>query len=240
MGHHTAIIKVNAATLPANPSAETILRAAVEDWRNNEASRWASANANYADVLPMQSLEVAQAQIRTAEVNDEVSLIIPVTDDYRENTYSLRINVMSNDLKSLRYGSTHQLERNGKFPKNTAHVEIESLPKPLAPRAIATKGKAVTTYRIVTGEGRTPHGLDASYSTQAEARNAAIEYMSKNNANFDLHIESIARRESGTTRLVTIKSAERKKAHATFKLTAHTPQANAAITSYLVAFDYHE
>lgn len=249
MGHATAVIHLSLSELPEKATASTIMDAAVRKWQDEEAERWSDARAGSPGLSPLVSRETAERAIyKSGTISDGVSKIIPLTDDYAEKTTTVRLQVTAGELQQLRKNSLWELLDAGRFGEDAVKVEIDSLPKLRAPRAEATPGKAVTSYRIIDHRGRhfeKPWGweqhstLSKAYPTQAAARAAAVEHMASNPQVSSLAVEAFIQRDTGSAALVTITRPEPESATASFKVTTQKPKANAKIHGYLVAFDYH-
>lgn len=239
MGHSTAIVKLDLNELPAHPSPRTIMDAAVRKWQDEEADRWDDPRHGYPELSPIASERAAYNLLEDDEDGRGKSQIIPITSDYAEKTSTVRLEVTAAELKELRRGSYYRFIDEGRFGKAVVKVEIAQLPKPRAPRAAATEGKAVTLYRIVNGNGHPVHGFAPSYSSQAAARSAAVDYMKENPACSELAVEAFIRRDTGKAALVTITRPEPETATVSFKVTTQTPKPKAKVTGYIVGFDYH-
>jgi len=249
MGHATAIIHLSLDELPEKVTASAVMDAAVSKWRDEEAERWSDARQGYPGFSPLVSRETAEHAIyKSGTISDGVSKIVPLTDDYSEKTSTVRLQVTAKELEELRRNSIWELLDAGRFGEDAVKVEIDSLPKLRAPRAEATPGKAVTSYRITDGRGRPfekPFGqehhsaLSMSYPTQAAARAAAIEHMAANPKISSLAVEAFVQRDTGSAALVTITRPEPESATASFKVTTQKPKASAKVHGYLIAFDYH-
>jgi len=249
MGHATAIIHLSLDELPEKVTASSVMGAAISKWHDEEAERWSDARAGSPGFSPLMSRETAERAIyKAGTISDGVSKIIPLTDDYAEKTTTLRLQVTAKELKELRRNSIWELLDAGRFGEDAVKIEIDSLPKLRAPRAEATPGKAVTSYRITDHRGRPfekPWGqeehstLSMPYPSQAAARAAAVEHMNNNPQVSSLAVEAFIQRDTGSTALVTISRPEPESATASFKVTTEKPKANAKVHGYLVAFDYH-
>lgn len=239
MGHSTATVKLDLNELPAHPSPRTIMDAAVRKWQDEEADRWDDPRHGYPGLSPIASERAAYNLLEDDEDGRAESQIVPITSDYTEKTSTVRLEVSAAELTELRQGSYWRLLEAGRFGKAVVKVEIAQLPKPRAPRAVATEGKAVTLYRIVNGNGHPAQGFAPSYPSQADARSAAVDYMKENPACSELAVEAFIRRDTGKAALVTITRPEPESSTATFKVTTQTPKPKAKITGYIVAFDYH-
>lgn len=239
MGHSTAIVKLALDELSLNQSPEGIMDSAVQKWREDEADRWDSPRYGYPDLSPIASESAAYSLLEDDEDGRAKSQIIPITTDYTEKTSTVRLEVTAAELKELRKGSYYRLVEAGRFGQAVVKVEIAQLPKPRAPRAAATEGKAVTLYRIVNGNGHPAQGFAPSYPSQADARSAAVDYMKENPACAELAVEAFIRRDTGKAALVTITRPEPETATVSFKVTTQTPKSKAKVTGYIVGFDYH-
>jgi len=240
MGHATAIIEIDSTELPANPTSRSIMDAAVSKWQEEEAERWSDARHSYPELSPIASGKAASNLIDDGEsIGDGKSRIIPITSDYTEKSSTVRLQVSAAELAELRRGSYWKLLEAGRFGANVVGVEIVQLPKPRAPRAEATEGKATTLYKVVDSNRYPLRALKPSYPSQAEARSAAVEYMKDHPACSELAVEAFIQRDTGSAALVRITRPEPEAATVSFKVTTQTPKPKAAITGYLVAFDYH-
>lgn len=243
MGHATALVKLELTELPSNPSATAIMDAAVEHWRDYEADNRSDARYSYVSIESPASEAVAESSIEDWDAPTR-SRIIPLTEDYVEKTSTKRLQVNGRELTQLRQGNTWELREAGRFGSEVVKVEIIQLPKPRAPRAEATPGKAITAYKVVDSSRRTVQGLGAkglkpSYPSQAEARAAAIGLMAAQPSCAQLAVEAFIERDTGSAALVTITRPEPETSTATFKVTTQKVKPKPKITGYLVAFDYH-
>jgi len=248
MGHATAVIELNLNELPERPSARTIMDTAVRKWYDQEAERYEDARQSYPNLRPISSRRAAQDAIEGPDsIGDQASRIIPLTTDYAEKTTTVRLTVTAQELAELRRGATWDLFHSGRFGDHVTAVQIDSLPKPRAPRAEATPGKTITVYRITDSNGypfrqnigQSPDALTAPHPTQAAARAAAIDYMAANPKCSQLAVQAFVQRDTGSAALVTITRPEPESSTASFKVTTQKPKPNAKVTGYLVSFDYH-
>lgn len=248
MGHSTAVIELNLHELPKHPSASTIMDTAVRKWHDEEADRYDNPRQSYPSLSPLASRRAAQDTIEDPHsIGDQVSKIIPLTESYTEKTSTVKFTVTSKELAELRRGATWDLLHSGRFGDHVTAVQIDSLPKPRAPRAEATPGKTITVYRITDKNGypfrqnigQSSDALTAPHLTQAAARAAAIDYMAANPKCSQLLVQAFVQRDTGSAALVTITRPEPESATVTFKVTTQKPKPSAKITGYLVAFDYH-
>lgn len=238
MGHATALVKLELNELPSNPSATAIMDIAVEHWRDYEADNRSDARYSYVSIESPASETVAESSIEDWDAPTR-SRIIPLTEDYVEKTSTKRLQVNGRELTQLRQGNTWELREAGRFGSEVVKVEIIQLPKPRAPRAEATHGKAITVYKIVDSSRRIIAGMKPSYGSQAEARAAAIEFMAAQPTCGDLAVEAFIQRDTGSAALVTITRSEPEISTAVFKVTTQKVKPKPKITGYLVAFDYH-
>lgn len=238
MGHSSAIVKLLLTELPADPSPRAIMDAAVQKWREDEAGRWDAPRYGYPELSPIASEKVAYSNLEEDEDGRTESQITPFTSDYTEKSSTVRLQVTADELKGLRRGDYWKLLEAGRFDEHTVAVEIAQLPKPRAPRAEATEGKATTLYKVVDGNGRPIRSLEP-FPSQAAARSAAIEFLKENPACSELAVEAFIQRDTGKAALVTITRPEPETATVTFKVTTQTPKPKAKVAGYIVAFDYH-
>lgn len=236
MGHSTATVTLLASELTSKLPSD-IVADAVGYWYENEADRYDSARGGYPETKPLTGKGAAGSAYHSGDVHSEKSVIVPFTDEYTEKTATVRIEVTADELVQLRKGYLWELREEGRFGPHVINVEIAQLPKPRAPKAEATEGKAITKYRV-TGANFGAK-LKPSYPSQAEARAAAVAYMKENPSCAALSVEAFIVREGGGSALVRITREEPELATVSFKVTTQTPKKGARILGYLVAFDYH-
>lgn len=133
-------------------------------------------------------------------------------------------------------------------PGTLGTIAIAAWPTARKPVAKATEGKAITRY-VLTCEKfghRMPYelsaALKATYASQAEARQAGIDLMSKHRVILALSVEAKVVRVSDdaeASALVTIARPVPETATMTLEVTTHTVKPNPKIESYSVVFWYH-
>lgn len=232
MGHSTATVYLEVTEVNSKLPTD-ILTEGIHRWHIDEASRYDSARGGYPEMKPVSSRAASGSAIREGDVHSEHSVIVPVTDEFSEKTKNVRVEVTASELAQLRKGYTWELREEGRFGPHVTNVEIVALPKPRAPKAEATEGKAVTKY-VVNGASRLPE-----YDSQAEARAAAVEFMKAHPECSELSVSAIIRRDTGKTALVRITRPEPELSTVTFAVTTQTPKPGARVVGYLIAFDYH-
>lgn len=238
--------------------ASRLLRAAVSNWRQNEAGRFEDARSYGAELHQPVAKEVRGRGVDWDAMSVEDAHIIPIAASESVTTVTKKMKLtvpgeLADKLRSKNsWGAQHQVREllEKQIPTRTlGTVEVLSVPSPRKPQAKATEGKAVTRYVITATENivsalpAVRAALKGKYDTQAEARSVALALLTEHDTLPALQVEAVVGRvtEDGTfsKALVTVARPTAPEAVITVNVTTHTVKVNPKIDSYEVTFWYH-
>ncbi|SDH49765.1 hypothetical protein [Microbacterium sp. 77mftsu3.1] len=208
------------------------LHSAVAEAVRERGIDWDAEPAYAAHVFPIASADSVVTQTQTVKLTVPGHLLTTLHAGEGYGTYEIR-------------GLLTEM-----FPASTlGDVTVVTLPKRSKPVAKATEGKAVTRYRIVPIDPIRAHipaaqyALNATYSSQSEARTVAVDLLTAHPALPNLAVEAVIvrEREGGklSKALVTVTRPVPEDVQIGVKVTTHTVKPNATIERYEVTFGIH-
>lgn len=235
---------------------EKLISEAVSVWRDEEAGRHDDER-----VGSVQMHKPVAAQCRHLDLDGwstECAHVVPVVAPESVSTVTKKVKVVipgdvADKLRASHHWDALDAVRqilSAQFPVGVlGKIEVISVPAPRKPAARATEGKAVTRYKIrpsehVVSRDKAVHAaLNASYSSQAEARSVALDLLTENDTFPEMTVEAVVGRvtDSGefSPALVTIARPTPAEATITVNITTHTVKPNPKIDRYEVTFWFH-
>jgi hypothetical protein len=234
MSTNTASVFITDTTT-TNP--QSIFQSALSYWSDYEAERDDHPRSGTVRTVAPVSNAVAELTVDELMMNTNNPVIIPVVDSFTEKSDTVELTLTAEEFTQLSRGEDWFL--NNRLGQNIIKFEVTSTPKPRAPKAEATDGKAVTKYFLST---KTVHGffnqVAGPFDSQAEARAAGVVMVAENTRMTELHVTAQVIRETGDKALVTISRPTVPTNKVKVKVTRQIPKANAKVVGYLVGFNY--
>jgi hypothetical protein len=167
---------------------------------------------------------------------DTETLVVPIcadTDAF-ETTVKRTLTVTAVELERLRLDPNFLIPRaRAEFGGAVIGATPVSLPRARRAVAVATEGRAVTSYEIVTRELRRVGGL---HPTQAAARAAAIDHVNGSNDYPHVDVRAVVTREDGNLNLVSISRGEPDTSDIVFNIVMSVPTARAKTVEWGVTY----
>lgn len=262
MGHSTADEYLRKAQFPGNVTADVLLRAAVDQWYDEEAGRYDDARPGNPKMYPVMTEHQRTRLFNYSEyglVRDGQSAIFPIIaeSDFIKKTRKIRVTVPGSVIDGLQKGNlaTGVVPLNDIVLKQEGDsvdtIDVVKLPAKRKPVAVTTEGKTVTLYKIVGVFNDSPYASNNEYvlaesiSSQAEARSKAIEAaaagVTRNfRGAFDaIEVRPYQIRDTGDSAVVRVTIPVSESGTVEVAVTYATPKKNAEIIGWNVYFDYH-
>jgi hypothetical protein len=164
------------------------------------------------------------------------SMVAPACaeDDAVEKTMKQKIMVTAAELERLRNNPNALIDRvRVELGATVVAASPVSLPRARKAVAVATDGHALTSYEIVTEDGRRIGDLHPS---QAAARAAGIDLVNASTVHPTLHVRAAVTRDNGNQNLVTITRTEPDLTEVAFSVTTSEPRPGAEVATWCVSF----
>lgn len=251
MGHST-FNHFFSAKSGVKPSDQDLIRSALDDFDSEEG--WGS-DPRVGRILKGSPMTEKVAELWSTTpagtVNQDRSTIVPILDEKDVTIMKKKVRIPAtqaqvDSLRSKSWGTQWDLTEKvvaaaAQFGP-VASFAVSQLPKPKKAVAVATEGKAVTAYQVVTvpqdnfGQAK----IVATKTSQAEARAEALRLLNELGSVYvALEVRAIIVRETGSKALVSITRPALEDPTIEFEVTIHKPKASAKPVGWEVSFDYH-